>query len=47
MISAVVGDVRYPPAWGRSKKEAEQRAAHNAVSEIMGEEIPYPSNGEV
>lgn len=47
MISAVVGDVRYPPAWGRSKKEAEQRAAHNAISEILGEEIPYPTDGAI
>jgi ribonuclease III len=45
MISALVGDIRYPPAWGRSKKEAEQRAAHNAISEIFGEAIPYPTDG--
>ncbi len=42
-IAAQVGNSRYPPSWGRSKKEAEQRAAHNALSEINGEPIPYPS----
>lgn len=47
MISAQVGDVRYPPAWGRSKKEAEQRAAHNAICEIQGDEIPYSTEGSI
>ncbi len=42
-IAAQVGNSRYSPTWGRSKKEAEQRAAHNALSEINGEAIPYPS----
>ncbi len=41
-IAAVIGRKRYPPAWGRNKKEAEQRAAHNALSEIRGEEVPFP-----
>lgn len=43
-ISAQVGKVRYQPAWGRNKKEAEQRAACNALSEIKGEAVPYPSD---
>ena len=43
-ISAQVGPQRYQPAWGRNKKEAEQRAACNALSEISGEAIPYPSD---
>ena len=43
MVSAQVGPTRYPPAWGRSKKEAEQRAAHNALSQLNGEPAPYPS----
>ncbi len=43
-ISAQVGDHRYQPAWGRNKKEAEQHAARNALSEIVGEEVPYPSD---
>jgi ribonuclease-3 len=41
MISAQVGDRRFSPAWGTSKKEAEQRAAENAMSEIAGKEPPH------
>lgn len=33
---------RFPPAWGRNKKEAELKAALNALAEITGEPIPYP-----
>lgn len=43
-ISAQVGSHRYQAAWGRNKKEAEQRAACNALSEISGDAIPYPSD---
>jgi ribonuclease III len=43
-ISAQVGPQRYQPAWGRNKKEAEQRAACNALSEISGEAVPFPSD---
>ncbi len=43
-ISAQIGSHRYQPAWGRNKKEAEQRAASNALSEICGETIPFPSD---
>lgn len=43
MIAAEIGDTRYPPAWGRSKKEAEQRAAHNAMNFLRGEAVPYPA----
>jgi len=42
-IAAFVGRHRYPPAWGRNKKEAEQKAAMNALAEINGEPIPYMS----
>ena len=35
---------RYQPAWGRNKKEAEQRAACNALSELNGEAAPFPSD---
>ena len=35
---------RFPPAWGRSKKEAEQRAAHNAIADLREEPIPFPSD---
>ncbi len=33
-VSAFIGDRRYSPAWGRNKKEAEQRAASNALVEL-------------
>ncbi len=42
-ISAQIGRNRYQPAWGRNKKEAEQRAARNALSEISGEAVPFPT----
>lgn len=35
-VAAFVGERRYAPAWGRNKKEAEQRAAANALAEIRG-----------
>jgi ribonuclease-3 len=43
-ISAQVGEDRYASAWGRNKKEAEQRAASNALSEIAGEPAPFPAD---
>jgi ribonuclease III len=33
-VSAQIGGRRYAPAWGRNKKEAEQRAASNALTEL-------------
>jgi ribonuclease-3 len=33
-VSAQIGTRRYAPAWGRNKKEAEQRAASNALLEL-------------
>lgn len=36
-VAAQVGKRRYQPAWGRNKKEAEQRAARNALSELSRE----------
>jgi ribonuclease-3 len=42
-IAARVGTSQYHAAWGRNKKEAEQRAARNALSELVGEAPPYPS----
>jgi ribonuclease-3 len=41
-VAAEVGGNRYHPAWGNNKKDAEQRAACNALSEIGDEPIPYP-----
>lgn len=43
-ISAQIGSDRYLPAWGRNKKEAEQRAARNALAELNGEPVPFPSD---
>lgn len=43
-ISAQIGRQRYQAAWGRNKKEAEQRAARNALSELNGEPPPFPSD---
>jgi len=43
-IAAVVGAAQFHAAWGRNKKEAEQRAARNALSELVGEAPPYASD---
>ena len=43
-ISAPIGRQRYAPAWGPNKKEAEQRAALNALSQMSGEPIPFESD---
>lgn len=43
-ISVRVGKKNYQSAWGRNKKEAEQRAAHNAFNQLQGELPPYPSD---
>ncbi|MBC8356815.1 MAG: ribonuclease III [Planctomycetes bacterium] len=43
-VAAQVGGLRYEPAWGKNKKEAEQRAASNALSEIEDELPPFASN---
>jgi ribonuclease-3 len=42
-VAAHVADHRFPAAWGRTKKEAELKAAMNALAEIEGEPMPYPS----
>lgn len=44
-ISALIGSHRYQAAWGRNKKEAEQRAARNALHELEGQQPPFPSDG--
>ena len=40
-IAARIAGQSYPPAWGVTKKDAEQRAALNALSQIQGEPIPF------
>lgn len=39
-IAAIVGAREFSPAWGPSKKLAEQRAAHHALCELDGEPLP-------
>ena len=39
-ISAQIGNRNFAPAWGPSKKDAEQRAARNALHQITGEPVP-------
>jgi ribonuclease-3 len=42
-VMAVIGKRTFAPAWGRNKKDAEQRAAANAMAELSGAEPPYES----
>ena len=46
MVSAQVGKRQFTPAWGKNKKEAEQRAAANALAEINGDNMPYSGDDE-
>ncbi|MCA9149701.1 MAG: ribonuclease III, partial [Planctomycetales bacterium] len=41
LVAASFSGSEYPPAWGRNKKEAEQRAACNALASINGEPAPF------
>ena len=41
-VAAQVDDHRFPPAWGNTKKDAELKAAMNALAFIHGEELPFP-----
>jgi ribonuclease III len=43
-VAAQVGGHRFQPAWGCNKKEAEQRAARNALSQLGGQSLPFPSD---
>src|SRR5438067_8956037 len=40
-IAALIGRHTYAGAWGRTKKEAEQRAAMNALAQVNGDPIPF------
>jgi ribonuclease-3 len=44
-IAAEIARTTYPAAWGANKKDAEQKAAMNALAAIEGEEIPFPADG--
>jgi ribonuclease-3 len=41
LVAASFAGRDYPPAWGRNKKEAEQRAACNALARLGGNRMPY------
>lgn len=43
-VAAQVNDERFPAAWGRTKKEAELKAAMNALAYLRGDEPPHPSD---
>lgn len=40
-IAAKVQDRVFPPAWANTKKDAEQKAAANALAQLSGEPLPY------
>ncbi len=41
LIAAVIADRSFAPAWGNNKKDAEQRAASNALAELHGQPLPF------
>jgi ribonuclease-3 len=43
-VVAIVSGRSYQAAWGRNKKEAEQRAACNALSQMNDEPPPFLSD---
>ncbi|SMP40942.1 RNAse III [Neorhodopirellula lusitana] len=43
LIGAVIGEQEFPPAWGNNKKDAEQRAAANALATLHEQPIPHSS----
>lgn len=45
-ISARLGKQQFAAAWGKNKKEAEQKAAANALAEINGEELPFAETSD-
>lgn len=42
LISAVIAERHFTPAWGNNKKDAEQRAASNALAELHEQPLPFP-----
>jgi len=42
LIAALIADRQFTAAWGSNKKDAEQRAASNALAELHDQPIPYP-----
>jgi ribonuclease-3 len=45
-VAAALNGKEYPPAWGRNKKEAEQRAAKNALNSLDGKPMAFLCNDE-
>jgi len=43
-VAAQIGRYTYAGAWGRNKKEAEQKAAMNALAQIDGDPIPFEAD---
>ena len=43
-VAAVIGRYHYAAAWGRTKKEAEQKAAMNALAQVNGEPVPFETD---
>lgn len=43
-VAAIVGGRRFAAAWGPSKKEAEQRAAENALAQLGDRECPHQAD---
>jgi ribonuclease III len=43
-VSAEIARHYYPAAWGANKKEAEQKAAMNALAAIRGQDVPFPAD---
>lgn len=43
-VAAIVGGKRFAAAWGPSKKEAEQRAAENALAQLADRECPHAAD---
>jgi ribonuclease-3 len=46
LIAAVIDDRPFTAAWGNNKKDAEQRAASNALAELHHQPLPYPEQLE-
>lgn len=44
LVQAIVGPDTFPPAWGSNKKEAEQKAALNALCFLQGHPIRFPAD---
>jgi ribonuclease-3 len=43
-VAAIIKDRHFIPAWGPNKKEAEMKAAMNALAQLQGKAVPYPAD---